>query len=377
MRRRRFKRSMQEQMSSRRPSIGITGTFDVENYGDLLFPLVAEMELSRRLGEIELTGFSYHAKTAPPWPYAVTPVAELPRALGGLDGLLIGGGHLVRFDKGVADDYLPPSAAIHHPTGFWLGPALSALQAGCPVVWNAVGADRAFPRWSEPVLRQAFGKSQYVAVRDQASKDALTLFAGGNEIAVVPDTCFGVARLVDRERPTAAFIAWQQSVGLSGAHIVGQARLRLEAFCRTVNAHREAFRPYRFVGLEIGPGSCDDIRAISGRLPDLVRLPRWPDPRLMAEIIAHADGVVGVSLHLAITALAFGVPVFRPANETKGKFVPLRDFDPGHRFHLDADTDPLWFTGRLGASATPSVGDDVFARLDEQWDRIAAIFTQS
>jgi lipopolysaccharide transport system ATP-binding protein len=32
--------------------IGICGTFDVANYGDLLFPLIAESELTERLGAL-------------------------------------------------------------------------------------------------------------------------------------------------------------------------------------------------------------------------------------------------------------------------------------------------------------------------------------
>ena len=37
-------------MGERQWEIGICGTFDVANYGDLLFPLIAESELTERLG---------------------------------------------------------------------------------------------------------------------------------------------------------------------------------------------------------------------------------------------------------------------------------------------------------------------------------------
>lgn len=49
--------------------IGLFGTFDVQNYGDLLFPLIAQAELTERLGPGKLLPFSYHAKTPPAWPY--------------------------------------------------------------------------------------------------------------------------------------------------------------------------------------------------------------------------------------------------------------------------------------------------------------------
>src|SRR5688500_17008770 len=100
--------------------IGVFGTFDVENYGDLLFPLIAEAELTKRLGRVNVHAFSYHARSRPEWPYPVTSLTELPQMAGSLDGVLLGGGLIIRFDKGVAPGYGPPTPSIHHPTGYWL-----------------------------------------------------------------------------------------------------------------------------------------------------------------------------------------------------------------------------------------------------------------
>src|SRR6266568_469960 len=100
-------------MEMRRWEIGICGTFDAANFGDLLFPLIAESELSARLGAVRLHRFSYECRKPPEWPYEVVSVTALPQAIHGLDGLLIGGGFLIRFDKEVAPGYLPPSPEIH------------------------------------------------------------------------------------------------------------------------------------------------------------------------------------------------------------------------------------------------------------------------
>src|SRR5205807_3342052 len=176
--------------------IGICGTFDLENYGDLLFPIVAEHELQRRLGAVELRRFSYAAKAPPDWPYLVSPLSELPTAIGSLDGLMIGGGDLIRFDKEVAPGYLPAAPDIHHPTGYWLVPALLALNVGCPLVWNAPGVYKDLPGWAEPILRFAIASSDYVAVRDQLSRAALEHVSDTSKISVVPDTGLGVAGLI-------------------------------------------------------------------------------------------------------------------------------------------------------------------------------------
>ncbi len=86
-------------MAAHEWQIAIFGTFDVENYGDLLFPILAEAALSTRLGAVKLHKFSYHEKSASDWPYTVTSLTELPELACQLDAILIGGGFLIRFDK--------------------------------------------------------------------------------------------------------------------------------------------------------------------------------------------------------------------------------------------------------------------------------------
>ncbi|RBL67417.1 polysaccharide pyruvyl transferase family protein, partial [Pseudomonas sp. MWU13-2625] len=95
-------------MSDTQWQVAIFGTFDVANYGDLLFPLIAEAALQARLGKVRLQAFSYHSRSTPQWPYPVTSVSELPQLIDSLDAVLIGGGFIIRFDKVIAADYYPP-----------------------------------------------------------------------------------------------------------------------------------------------------------------------------------------------------------------------------------------------------------------------------
>src|SRR5688572_1916559 len=164
---------------------GIFGTFDVANYGDLLFPLIAEAELSRRLGPLTLSKYSYHEKSSPSWPFAVHSLTRLASDALELDGAIIGGGHVIRFDKAVAPGYRPPSPDIHHPTGYWLTPALLARDAGLPVVWNAPGVHGDVPEWARPLLTLALSTSSYVSVRDQESQRAIAPYAGDVPVHVV------------------------------------------------------------------------------------------------------------------------------------------------------------------------------------------------
>jgi len=363
-------------MTERELQIGIFGTFDVENYGDLLFPLIAETELSRRLGPIRLQRFSYQRKTPPDWPYAVTSLTELPAA-GNLDGVMIGGGHLIRFDKQVAPSYGPPVPAIHHPTGYWLTPALIALQHGIPVVWNAPGVYGQVPTWADPLMELAVGLSHYVAVRDEPSRQALARFAGHAEIAVVPDTAFGVAQLIEPERPSPGFARLRRDLGLTGPYLVLQATACLRGFPRFLRSHAQLFGHYPVVLLPTGPILCDSDTIFADDLPGLVRLPTWPSPLLSAELIGHAAAVVGTSLHLAITALACGVPVFRPTAFLSGKYQILSGFSTAYHFASEDRIDARWFASRLGRTKPVSAVNEALGRLADHWDRIAEVFSSA
>jgi lipopolysaccharide transport system ATP-binding protein len=352
--------------------LGISGTFDVSNYGDLLFPLIAEAELGDRMGRVRLHRFSYSSRSAPDWCYDVESLTDLPEAAGDLDGFVIGGGHLIRFDKAIAPGYTPPTPDIHHPTGYWLSPALVALERGLPVAWNAPGVFGPIPVWAKPLMQLALASSSYVAVRDEPSRQALLRFASDSEIAVVPDTAFGIGRLVDLQRPSAELMHLRETLGLTGRYVVVQATRGLETFSRFARARRPLFEDCRLLSLPIGPAHGDDDAHVGSDLPGVVRLPRWPSPLLIAELIGHAAAVVGTSLHLSITALAFGVPVFRPGGSDGGKYAVLSSFDSVAYLPRGGEIDPRWFEERLGRRPTSAAAGAVLDRLSVHWDHMAA-----
>ena len=357
-------------MEDRELQVGLVGTFDVENYGDLLFPLIAETELAERLGAVKLHLFSYGAKTPDGWPFPVTSVTELPQLAAGLDGLLVGGGFLVRFDKGVAPGYGPPPG-IHHPTGYWLSPALIALQHGVPVIWNAPGVDyEGLPAWADPLMELAFSSSAYIAVRDEPSRAALARFADPDRIEVVPDTAFGLARRA--RRITALPTPELERIREAGPYIVIQGARNLGVCQRFLKRHAGRLRGYRLLALPIGPVNSDDTSVLDAGLPGLETLPSWPHPLLMAGLIQGAEAVIGSSFHLAITALTAGVPVFSPVNLALWKYTGLLGFEAIHPLP-EEDSKPDWFFSRLGRTAvSPRVGAAV-DRLANHWDRIASV----
>jgi Rps23 Pro-64 3,4-dihydroxylase Tpa1-like proline 4-hydroxylase len=285
--------------------------------------------------------------------------------------LLIGGGFLIRFDKRVADGYGPPSAAIHHPTGYWLTPALMALDRGLPVAWNAPGMHcNDIPAWAEPLLELAVEQSAYVSVRDVPSRNALSRFASRQRIHLVPDTAFGLAQLLPAQE-SAAMQRVREQVGLHKPYIVVQpVRWQDDGFPAFLAQHRERLADYQLLALPMGPVLGDETALLGEARADFVELPFWPDPLLLAELIANASAVVGYSYHLAISALTAGVPVFTSVDLDAGKFTTLREFETVHRLS-SIEEGPDAFLSRLGRRAPEAAVRATLPLLDEHWDRIA------
>jgi hypothetical protein len=291
--------------------IGIVGTFDLENFGDLLFPILARSELEKRLDRPELVIYSYHAKCADSWPYEVRSLVDLPREIEGLDLLIVGGGHLVRFGERVAPGYHPPSPTIHHPTGYWLAPTLLAASYDVPAAWNAVSASLGTPVWARGLLRRGVESAAYVSVRDRPSREELLDVAPGALVELVPDTAFGIRALLPSE-PSEAFRRFGDVLGLEEPYVVVQASPELAPHARQID---EALAEVRAAGcavleLPVSPCLHDEPGATGVAMP-MLRPSGWPPPLLLAEIVSRADAVVARSLHLSIVALACGVPVHR------------------------------------------------------------------
>ena len=362
-------------MRERQWEVGICGTFDVSNYGDLLFPFIAESELKRRLGDVTLRRFSYNAKTPASWPYEVTSLTELPEMIHRLDGLLVGGGLLVRFDKDVAPEYAPPTLQIHHPTGYWLTPALMALQHNVPLAWNAPGMDgNDVPGWARPLVEMALALSPYVSVRDELSQAALEPLTY-RPIAVVPDTAFGLPHLLDFQGdPSPEFTRLAEAYRLASPYIVFQPNLGFEGLIRVIQNHPERFSKFQFLVLPISPEFGEHPRSVDVDLPRVVRLTEWPNPLVIAELIGRSEAAVGHSYHFNITALAAGVPAFRRVDLSKGEFTALRHFDTVFVLPPDGEVDVEWFLARVGRKPPSASVLATLGPLRDHWDRIAGMF---
>lgn len=358
--------------------IAQAGTFDVGNYGDLLFPILARHELGKRLADLELTPYSYRRKSVASWAYDVLPVQELLGHAGGhLDGLIVGGGHLVRFDKQIATGYLPDSPVVPHPAGYWLSPTLAMAAIRTPVVWNAVGVSEP-PPWAEDLLGSALGLVSYLSVRDEASAEKLRRVAPDEDVVVAPDTAFGIRELASDPTLDEWEEEWRHTSGVSGPYVVLQSSPDLEEHRDEIGiaVDRLAVQGVQTVELPISPDLGDSVGVLGLGHRALTAIQPWPRPLQIARVIAGAEGVIARSLHLSITAIACGVPVLRPPSRDRDKYATLRGFPSVHVFgESDADLPDL--LEYLGRGALDPELDDIQVRLGAHWDRVALTITEA
>jgi GT2 family glycosyltransferase/glycosyltransferase involved in cell wall biosynthesis len=352
--------------SRRGRRIGMVGTFDVENLGDLLFPPVAEHELRKRLGDIDLRLYSYRRKSAGLWPFDVESLGRLPQDIATLDGLLVGGGEIVHAIETIAPGYRPTDPDVHHPLGLWLTPTLLAAAGGIPIAWNAPGAVDGLPDAVTPLIESAMESVAYASVRDERSARILSSRAPRVPLRVVPDTVFGVGALIP-SAPTQVFEQVREQLGIGdGGYIVVQPTAQLLPFRPQIVAlvERAVAEGRTVVELPVGPIHGDAAGVLE--LPVVTATPdTWPHPLLIAELIARADGLIAQSLHAGIIAAVHGVPVFRPPVGADAKHGILESLSGV--VLLD---DPAHGTAPFGRSPR-TAGDTHDAALSAHWDRVA------
>jgi glycosyltransferase involved in cell wall biosynthesis len=351
-------------------NIAISGTFDVENYGDLMFPIMAEHELTRRLGSVQLTRYSYLAKVAHSWPYDVTPLSGLNGELGNHTGLLIGGGHLIRFDKGVAKGYYPSDGETHHPTGYWLTPALAAANTGVPVFWNGPSASLDTPAWGAPLLRAALAMSEYVSVRDEPTAAELRRIGYSGQCSIIPDTVFGLPDLLPLEDACTRAAPLLEQAGITGPYIVVQAKSELASIAQALAAHPDT-QHLQILVVAIGPILGEHPSLITDAVPAAKSLSFWPAPLDIAALIAASAGTVAISLHLTITSLCYGLPVLRYSRTrlTKYEFIEASK----NVFLHEGGDEPLppEYVAHLTLRKPCSIAQQAKSALDAHWEHIA------
>mgnify|MGYP000356764213 CR=1 FL=1 len=359
------------------------GTFDVQTFGDLLFPIIARDRLSER-------GLSITA-VAPlggggGWTDTVSSISfeDAPSVARSASAILIGGGNIVHFGPANLADYRAGSLFDRAYPTLWLGASLLGAVHNKQVLWNAPGVPRALAGPDQVrMARTALQAADYVSLRDPESVANLGEAAADVDIAVVPDTAASIAAVWPKKVLAGACrdLLDRKGAPPDARYLVIHPKQRAfdeppEALAARIEAFSAA---HGLVPMLIAISPCHDDQVAVRRLSRAMRAGHIAvdDPRGLTELaaaIANASLYVGASLHGFIVASSYGVPgvlVARPLLPKFGGFL-------GHTERPDdlVENWPPAFD-RAAAALDEGPGDRVPAAvheaLDAHWDRIASV----
>ena len=167
----------------RKSRVWIYGMFDLDNYGDCLFPLIAKHKLHER--NIEATAVSITGKPVK-YKDAVRSISreEARSEIRKNDVVLIGGGAVLH-DQPLT--FFEDSKRWGHEFNgkeLWIGAMQDARERGAKVAFNAPGAVGRWKLSTRNQFRQLKKREDYINTRERLGK----LLQEGREACIVPDT---------------------------------------------------------------------------------------------------------------------------------------------------------------------------------------------
>lgn len=358
--------------------VAISGTFDVRNYGDLLFPLIAQWRLG--IEGIDIDAYSPQGNSTG-WRdcMSVSSMRHLLRKRTAYDAFIIGGGNIIHLSPSRLKDYSCKIDQWAYPS-LWVGVTTTAAISNRPVLWNAPGVPHSFSeRLLRNIVQPTLIAADYVSVRDTASKSQL----GCEEarVNVVPDTAVEIARMWPRSGLETEFRALLERKGAPMARFVTihiKHRSVQDEFIPALAEMIDRFSATSgLTPILLAIGQCHDDHIITRRVGLRLRGPKLlvDDPlglREIAAAIAFSEHYIGCSMHGYVTAYSYGV---------SGRIVAVPQLSKyaGFLEHVDrqADLSNNWESALAASNYPGDVRDratvDAFIKelLDKHWKSIA------
>lgn len=310
--------------------IWVYGTFDVDNFGDLLLPYILNHKLSQysRIVPVSPEGNRTQFRNSLP---------ASPISLGGKPNLiLIGGGNIVtrqicqlaehpswRFDTDIA------------ALSIWLGPIFQALRLRVPLIWNIPGClpPLDFTGTLKDSLNRLIRESSTfpVRLRDQSSAQLFAQFYDG-PIEVYPDTAFSITDVYSKTQLEERVERFKSLQGIEGPHMVCHIK---HSYVDTSYEHIASVLSQialdRSLTLVLLPlGLCHgDLKALL-HVSSLLSCPFFLLQRDFClddtlSLLGTASLTITSSYHAAIVSASYGTPLVVVAPHTLTKFDDLHN----------------------------------------------------
>ena len=288
------------------------GTFDVENFGDLLFPVI--MEYYMRDYEIDL--FSPRGNCIKPFEkekfvYSLDAL-EAKCQENSYEAIVVGGGELVRCDTVLASHYNSTEENI--ALKMWALPILVGSRYDIPVIFNAPGVPFRFNRSMHGMIKELFKNVDRVSVRDEVSAKYLAE-CGVQNINIVPDTVLSIKEVYTEEKLRQCRENLRKKISLpeDNSYIVIQHNCcnmedgsYLDYFGKTLQSITE--EKLNIVFMPIGYIHQDSLfleRIYVEEEPNQYMINVKLTPIEMCAVLQGSAGYIGSSMHGAVVSYAY------------------------------------------------------------------------
>jgi len=350
-------------MSRSRIKIAHLGTFDVDNYGDLLFPHIAEF----RLPNYEWKHIS---------PTACKTVFEDGKEIisfndakkNNYDAVITGGGNIINLKPNHNTVYKGIRGFDY--ANLWVGAAKLAADQKIPYILNSPGISKSFEgRLHKKIAAATFCNASYVAFREQYSKKMAVEVLNyenkeRNDYIVMPDTAFDIDKM------------WPIDYSQKSNCIVVNLNPRYhEPIKETVfyldKISEKLKMPIKFVVIGACHGDYDFTLKVSKELKSENHIFNSTNLKESAHLIGNAKYFIGSSMHAFITALSYQVPALLVLNERPmHKFIGLLEIGELSSSVICKSFEDSF--NKLGAPALLSkdVKISIQKKLDKHWNAI-------
>lgn len=371
--------------------IGNFCTCDVENYGDLLYPIVfRHMVESRQFtGETKPYGFLDGPAPANAGYDVDSIFGLLNEHSAQLSALVVGGGDILRTDKGVLASHYESLYRQRIQKSLWgrirkrlLGETdliknfihkFMAYRSAGPLILDAkdypalglvaycsCGVPFEFKDQERGAVAQAFNNAAFIYVRDHQSAEKLKRSGVTQNIAVAPDLIVTLSDFYDRKTEADRGREILKSCGVNTSrHVLGfQCAPQSESNYAEIAKQITQYSQQVECDVALVPiGYCHDddkalkrLAAVSNGAFKYIGVRSVRD---MLSVLAACDTFLGTSMHANITAFSFGIPhlVGPLAVDKLGGFLDITGLDPALRLNTWAEAaDKLQWVDELGAN---------------------------
>lgn len=356
------------------------GTFDLENFGDLLFPTVLKEVMRKHQIDVDL--FSPYGG---PMPFEeetfVHPIMNLENRILSehYSAIVIGGGDLIRIDSFIAQDY---EKTINNSLLLWQWPIILAKKYGIPALFNAPGVPFYFNENNQRIVKYLIDNVDYVSVRDYSSAQILK-DCSLNKVNVVPDSVFFIDKAFPREYLNSIFTKLQteNKIPTIQDYIIFQhnkSKIRdisyIKKLKETIAKIAEDEKNILFMPI----GYVHDDQSFMEKIYDSSDGKQYfvnekLKPIEMLAVIANSNGFIGTSMHGIVTSYTYEKPIIilNPSRLTKINGISeITGLEDANSKNIN---DALTYYNDQFNRQSSSRKQDIDKRISEHFDKIISL----